>query len=300
MLEYLMTGLFIPSVFRRAVRLVIITQNQEANFYGQMRRLGRLGPEASNSLIAQIRLALFERAVYSTSDAVVALSRGDVPKLLNSRTKRTVIEPAIDERPDKWRYNEAAHIFFVGNIVHFPNYLAVKWLAEKFSPCLKANVPDARVRIIGACADDVPSNWKLSNIDFLGVSNREEVERCFVQCNLFIVPIENRFGSKIKVLQCLSYGTPVVATSEALSGIPFAKSFPKFSLDDPDGAVRLVAQMILSKDRLNALSQELTDRNRELCKSRSQRWKDLLEELCKKPVRSRSPGRSVPIGIPSN
>ena len=83
--DYLMTCLFIPSIFRRAVRLAIITLNQEASFYGQLRRLGRLGPEASNSLIAQIRLALFERAVYSTSDAVVALSRGDVPKLLNSR-----------------------------------------------------------------------------------------------------------------------------------------------------------------------------------------------------------------------
>ena len=90
----------------------------------------------------------------------------------------------------------------------------------------------------------------------------------------------------------------MVATSEALSGIPFAKSIPQFSLDDPDGAARLVAEMIFSKDRLNALSLELTDRNRELCKSRSQRWKDLLEELCKKPVRSRSASPWSPLGRP--
>ena len=296
--DYLMTCLFIPSIFRRTTRLATITLNQEASFYGQLRRSGRLGPEASNSLIAQIRLALFERAVYSTSDAVVALSGGDVPKLLNSRVKKAVIEPALDEHSSRWRYREAAHIFFVGNISYFPNYLAVKWLAEKFSPCLEENAPSARIRIIGACTDEVPLNWKRSNIDFLGVSNREQVERCFVQCRLFIAPIENKFGSKIKVLQCLSHGTPIVATSEALSGIPFAKSIPQFSLADPDGAARPVAKMIFSKDCLNALSLELTDRNRELCKSRPQRWKELLEDLCKKPVRSRLASPWSPLGRP--
>ena len=294
--DYLMTYLFIPSIFRRATRLATITLNQEARFYGQLRRSGRLGPEASNSLMAQIRLALFERAVYSTSDAVVVLSRSDVPKLLSARVRKAVIEPALDEHSSKWRYPEAAHIFFVGNISHFPNYLAVRWLAEKFSPRLAENAPSARIWIIGACTDEVPLNWKRSNIDFLGVSNKEEVERCFVQCKLFIAPIENRFGSKIKLLQCLSHGTPIVATNEALSGIPFAKSIPQFSLSDPDGAARLVAEMIVSRDRLNALSLELTDRNRELCKSRPQRWKELLEDLCKKPVRSRLASRWSPLG----
>ena len=287
-LDYLMTGLFIPSIFRRAMRLVTITLNQEANFYGQLRRMGRLGPDVSSSIVAQVRLALFERAMYRTSDAVVALSPGDVPKLLHPRVQKNVIEPALDEHSSRWRFREAAHIFFVGNISHFPNYLAVQWLAEKFGPRLREYAPSARVRIIGACIDEVPINWKSSNIDFLGVSNREEVETCFVQCNLFIAPIENRFGSKIKILQCLSHGTPVVATNEALSGIPFAKSFPQFSLADPDGAAKLVAQMISSKDRLNRLSLELTDRNRQLCQSVQLHWKDLLEGLCKKPVRSRS------------
>ena len=296
--DYLMTCLFVPSLFRRATRLAIITLNQEASFYAQLRRLGRLGPEVSSSLIAQVRLALFERAVYSASDAVVALSGGDVPKLLNSRVKKAVIEPALEEHTSRWGYREPADIFFVGNISHFPNYLAMKWLAEKFSPCLEANAPSARIRIIGACADEVPLNWKRSNIDFLGVSNKEEVERCFVQCKLFIAPIENKFGSKIKVLQCLSHGTPIVATSEALSGIPFPKSVPQFSLTDPDGAARLVAKMIFSKDRLTALSLELTDRNRELCRSRPERWKELLDDLCKRPVRSRLAGPWSRLGRP--
>ena len=298
LVDYLMTALFIPSLFRRATPRVTITLNREASFYGKMRRLGALGPEVSDTLIAQMRLALFERAVYDMSNAVVALSRGDVPKLLNPWVQKAVIEPALDEHPSRWRYREAAHIFFVGNILHFPNYLAVKWLAEKFSTCLEEYAPSALIRIIGASADKVPLNWKRSNIDFLGVSDKEEVERCFVQCNLFIAPIENRFGSKIKVLECLSHGTPVVATREALSGIPFAQSLPQFSLSDPDGAARIVAEMLCSKDRLDALSEELTERNREFCKSRAQRWKDLLENVCKKPVRPRFPSLWSSLGLP--
>jgi glycosyltransferase involved in cell wall biosynthesis len=286
-MDYLMTGLFIPSIFRRACRLITITLNREARFYGEMRRSGRLGSDVSNSFIAQVRFALFERAVYSASDVVVALSPGDVPKLLNSRVERTVIEPALDEHHSKWRYLATADLFFVGNIAHYPNYLAIKWLAEKLLLYLEENAPNVRIRIIGACSDEVPQSWKRSNVDYLGVSDKEEVERCFVRCNLFIAPIENRFGSKIKILQCLSHGTPVIATREALSGIPFAKSIPQFSLADPGGAARLVSGLIFSKDRLNALSLELTERNREFCKSRQQRWRNLLESLCERPVRSR-------------
>jgi glycosyltransferase involved in cell wall biosynthesis len=286
-MDYLMTGLFIPSIFRRACRLITITLNQEARFYGEMRRSGRLSSDVSNSFIAQIRLGLFERAVYNASDVVVALSPGDIPKL-HSRVEKTVIEPALDEHPSKWRYHATADLFFVGNIAHYPNYLAIKWLAEKLSLYLKENAPSVRIRIIGACSDEVPRSWKRSNIDYLGISDKEEVERCFVQCNLFIAPIENRFGSKIKILECLSHGTPVIATSEALSGIPFANSIPQFSLADPVGAARLVSGMIFSKDRLNTLSLELTERNREFCKSRQQRWRNLLESLCVRPARSRA------------
>src|SRR5260221_6670183 len=35
-MDYLMTGLFIPSIFRRACRLITVTLNQEARFYGEM------------------------------------------------------------------------------------------------------------------------------------------------------------------------------------------------------------------------------------------------------------------------
>src|SRR6202040_4135695 len=99
-------------------------------------RAGRLRSGVSNSIIAQWRLARFERSVYRNSDAVVVLCEGDLPKEQNVRAHTTVLEPVLDQSPDRWRYSGDQDIFFVGNIGHHPNFLAVKWLAEQFAPGL--------------------------------------------------------------------------------------------------------------------------------------------------------------------
>ena len=299
--DYLLTALFVPSLFNSNARIITITINREAQFFGQLRRLNRIDGRSSNSMIAEARLRRFEREVYERSDAVVALSAGDIPSNRQPGTLAFCIEPALNDRTQRWQLTESNHLLFVGNINHYPNYLAIQWLAQECAPELLRIAPELRINIIGAATNDIPLTWRQPNVEYLGLSTKEEVERQMQTCRLFIAPIENTFGSKIKILECLAHGTPTIASPEALSGIPFSDQLPQFLLTDPTAAAHKVAELARKPCEVARLSDEITRLNRDFSASRKMKWSELLTSVKVRPKVPRenfgllSPSRRTPL-----
>ena len=284
-IDYLLSALFIRSVFSMPVQIITITLNKEAEFHAQMRRAGRLWPGVSKSIIAQWRLARFEQSVYRNSDAVVVLSEGDFPSDLRIRAHATIMEPVLDPSPDRWRYSGSRELFFVGNIAHYPNFLAVKWLAEQFAPTLAQRCPDARIRVVGTSANQIPPEWNRDNIEYMGPCDEQTLTQLFNTSDLFIAPIENNYGAKIKVMQCLAHGTPILATRGALSGVPFKSLIPQFSLNDANGVAELVNDLLGNEMRLIELSNMATREHARLLASRNDAWFRLITKVKAQPLR---------------
>jgi glycosyltransferase involved in cell wall biosynthesis len=277
-ITYLFTALFMPSAFHCGVPVVMINSNRELEFYRDQRRLGRLPAHASDSLLAEWRLGRFENEVLSKSDHIVVLSSPDIPRNRLQASRTRVIEPMLLEDARKWRHGGQASIFFVGDINHYPNYSAVQWLCQSLAPALASCAPEVRLTIIGADPADVPQTWLQPNVDLLGRSTADEVLLQFTGCGIFIAPIENSFGSKIKILEALAHATPLLATAEALTGVPDAAGIPHFTLDDPQGTAELAASLLRSPQKLTALSKLMDEiRTSNLTGSRSA-WPSLIEE----------------------
>jgi hypothetical protein len=286
-IDYVLSALFIRSIFWTPVRIVTITLNREGEFHAEMRRAGRLRPRISKSIIAEWRVSRFERWVYRNSDAVIALSRGDLPTNLGGRA--TAIEPILDQSRDRWRYSNSRELFFVGSVTHYPNVLAIEWLAKKFAPALAKRCPNARIRIVGTSADQVRPDWINKNIEYMGTCDEQTVTRLFTSCALFICPIENNFGAKMKVMQCAAHGTPMLATRGALSGVPFKDAIPQFSFDDAEVVAAQAADLLDSKTRLSNLSRILTCEHSRSLSSRNEPWRRLIERVAAQPLRRLSP-----------
>ncbi len=288
-LDYLYTALFVPSAFHAQVPVVVINLNREQEFFRHQRQLGRLPQNAADSWLAEWRLGCFEREVLANADRWVVLSEHDIPKQAPLAERTTVIKPVLGARPERWRYQGNRNLFFVGNINHYPNFTAVRWLCTALAPALEQIATDVRITIIGASGEEVPSDWQRPNVDFLGQSSQAEVQRQFTTCGLFIAPIENNFGSKIKVLEALAHGTPLVANIEALSGLIRTDGIPLFALSDPEGAARLIVDLLDAPAQLNALSQRVEEIRMAQMESGLRTWFSLLSALRAKPVLHRQP-----------
>lgn len=286
-LDYLFTALYVPSAFHCGAPVVMITLNREKEFYRDQRKLGLMPAEAADSVLAEWRLGRFENEVQASADHIVVLSSHDIPHDRQQAARTTVIEPMLEEHAQKWRNEGRANVFFVGNVSHYPNFSAVRWLCESLAPALAVCAPEARITIIGAESAEAPETWKQPNVDLLGRSTAEEVLRQFTGCGIFIAPIENSFGSKIKVLEALAHATPLLATAEALTGVPGSAGIPIFRLDDPKGAAELAAGFLRSPGKLGELSCLMDGiRNGNLSRSRDA-WPALIDQAASRPAMPR-------------
>ena len=285
--DYVLSAVWAPAIYSLPVRRITITLNREADFFGLERRIGNFRSDVSYSAMAQWRLRRFENWVYRNSDAVVALTEGDLPVAqLRPDAEGVVIPPMLGERDARWRYTANRHIYFVGNVSHFPNYDAVEWLATCFAPEMEKRDPGVLVVVVGASRDDVPPEWLRPNIEFRGFATTEEVRERFVTSDLFIAPVANNFGSKIKVLECFAHGTPLIATKSALSGVPFADLVPQFRVEDPEEAVTLALKLMNDGKKLHELGSRLTGEMHAARKRSSTSWSELIKRVSGGPVKT--------------
>lgn len=285
--EFLYTALFFPSAFSLETPVVTITQNNETNFYREKRKVS-WDWDASNSEIANWRLARFERNVYLASDGVITLTSNDLPKDIARSRHCCVCEPMLEVKDRTWQHPDSPSVFFVGNVAHYPNLLAVRWLCYEFAPHLLRTCREASLVIIGAGYDAFPDIQDRQNIQLLGTSSREEVEARFRNSSLLIAPIENSSGSKLKTVESFSFRTPLVATDAALSGFS-ASSVPRIHLDDPEGAAKLVGELLRSPSQLKELSAEQARDYDLALDENANHWREFLEAMTScRPTRNRA------------
>ncbi|MET0195184.1 MAG: glycosyltransferase [Hyphomicrobiaceae bacterium] len=265
--DYLFSALYAPAIYRRRdLRRITITLNKESRFYKEL--LASTGAEPTFKKIA--RLWRYEQSIYARSHVVVANNRLDVAPY--PWLKRVVIAPIFERGVQSW-HGGVGNLFFVGNANHFPNRQAIEWLCFMFAPEL-GKQSAARIVIVGAVVDDLPSGVP-GNIDLLGTSTKEAVEELYRGCGLFIAPIGNSHGTKIKLLQCLSLGTPFLATRNALTGLRGLDA-PLIDLDDAPAAAKMAADLLDDRGRRIALSERLHAYRSQGLEAQRQAWCKLL------------------------
>jgi hypothetical protein len=189
---------------------------------------------------------------------------------------QAVLPPILRERNQRWSYHGTKCALFLGNIAHFPNRLAIEWICNKLAPEMRRVDRHLAINIIGATAAQVPPEWRSSNINFLGTADSSEVVRQMTSTDLFIAPIANEYGAKMKLAECVAHGTPFVATRGAMSGLPFLDAIPRIALDEPSAAAHLIQELLRTPEALIKLSQSITLQAGQASEDQQAAWISIL------------------------
>lgn len=111
-------------------------------------------------------------------------------------------------------------ILFVGSFAHVPNQEAVLWFVERVLPLVRAHVADATLVIVGsnpslavlALASDAVV--VCANVSDAGLRDNYRTAR------IAVVPLRYGAGVKLKVVEALREGLPLVTTSVGAQGLP--------------------------------------------------------------------------------
>lgn len=139
--------------------------------------------------------------------------------------------------------NETPKIVFTGAMDYWANVDAVVWFAEEVLPLVQQKIPSLEFFVVGSKPTARVNT--LSNIAGVTVTGRVEDVRPYIQhANLSIAPLRIARGVQNKVLEAMSMGKAVVATSQAMEGIKEIEQFAELTIDDAQAYADKVVELL--------------------------------------------------------
>jgi glycosyltransferase involved in cell wall biosynthesis len=134
-------------------------------------------------------------------------------------------------------------IIFVGSD-NPHNRKGIKWFFEKISPLLENSL---RILVVGTISKHIKACHKEKNnvVCFPFVENLSEV---YAKSKIAICPLLGGTGMKIKVVEALSFGKPVVSTSKGVTGFPARTNNGVLVGDSPAEFARLISKLTGNKN----------------------------------------------------
>ncbi|MFM8271172.1 MAG: glycosyltransferase [Gemmata sp.] len=197
----------------------------------------------------------FERWAYSAATAAIAVSREDA-KLIRSEfggTRARVVENGVDVdffRPQRDVDRDPARMLFLGSLDWRPNQDAARVLLTELLPAVRARAPRATAVLVGrrppewlrALAAATPGAELHADVP--------DVRPFLARCGFLAVPLRIGGGSRLKILEALAAGTPVVSTRVGAEGLELTPERDLLLADTPDELTRAALRAIARPDDL--------------------------------------------------
>jgi glycosyltransferase involved in cell wall biosynthesis len=154
--------------------------------------------------------------------------------------------------PSERRNTEAPVVTLVGTMAWHPSHSAAVRLIQRLWPEIKRRVPTARLQIAGWSARARLAAYVAANPDPADIAIDEDVadiQPYFERAGVFLYAPERGSGMKVKVLEAMAFGVPVVTTSEGVEGLPAVDGQHAGISDDDDGLIERTVALLRDPDR---------------------------------------------------
>ncbi|MCC7054107.1 MAG: glycosyltransferase [Gemmatimonadaceae bacterium] len=191
-----------------------------------MARFAETTPSAGRRWYARMtarKLARTEREILHSGFGHVVCSRREQEQLaaLAPRARIAVAENGVDcaaFTPRGAHVPGDVHLVFVGSMDYFPNVDAAQHFVTTTWPAMRARFPAARLSIVGA--NPTEAVRALASVPGVTVTGTVPDVRPYYDGALAsIVPLRTGGGTRLKILESMAIGTPVISTVIGAEGI---------------------------------------------------------------------------------
>ncbi|MDZ4404028.1 glycosyltransferase [Prosthecobacter sp.] len=261
-------GLFVAPVFdgwatQRATPAILLQHNVEALiwrrlselqrnpflrlfFYEMARRMKRREPELCR-LFEGVTTISDQDAAYHRDSYKLDNILGCVPAGANPDARG--LPPAVLEQ------SPSPCIAFLGSMNWPPNADAAFWFIEKILPLIRETMPEVRFRVIGREPPEALKRLAAASIGIEVTGKVEEVLTPLRECALLVVPLRAGSGVRLKILESMAAGVPVVSTTVGAEGLHMRNGQDILLADDAPSLSEAVLRLL--KD--NTLRKTIAD-----------------------------------------
>lgn len=178
----------------------------------------------SNPLIYFLTFIL-EYLVFFFSSISTTVSKLEYKKIYNLYNKKTIIYPngiTINKKINK-RILDYRYIIFSGSYFYKPNKIAIDFLNETLMPVLIKKVPNLKLVITGG-GYKKKFPWLIDK----KIVSKDILYNLISFATCMCVPLEFGSGTRIKIIEALILGCPVLSTKKGIEGINISKNSTTF------------------------------------------------------------------------
>lgn len=213
----------VPLKMARGTPVVLDEHESEGLLWRQYLRQGNVAMRAFG-LINLLKVAWFQKrlasriaAILCASDREAEFARSFIPADVGLWTVPNGIDADSYSSLLKVQ-KESNDIILCGGLSVFRNRLAASWFAQTVFPGVRREVPDAEFWIVGSDPNqEIRDLEKIPGIHVTGTV--EDVRPYYARAAVSVAPYRFGEGTKLKVLEAMASGVPVVSTTVGCQGI---------------------------------------------------------------------------------
>jgi len=193
------------------------------------------------------KTANYELELASRFDNCICISPVDAAKLHQRKPEIhwEVLPACIDTAHHALKRREASPpvVLFLGMLNYFPNVDGARFFVEKIWDKVREEIPEAELHICGhSPSDSVKRLERNEGVRVIGPI--EDAREAMEKCSVFIIPLRVGGGVRLKLLQALSTGCPVVSTSIGCEGLEFTDGEHLLVADEPTDFANAISRLL--------------------------------------------------------
>jgi len=257
LLEGLHTSAFTDIVRKRFPDVPVVLRQVNVE-YLLLKKNGELSTNLLKKLVyydqARIMKA-YEMRAMKQADYVTAISQNDINEykkhlpdssfFLNTAGANIVEKTGISRDP--------SIMLAVSNWRWQPNLDGLIWFLKQVWPVIYENKPELHFHIAGGgLSESFRQKFQHTNIHYLGFVDNIDTLRC--RASIFVAPLLSGSGMKLKVIEALAAGLPIVTTGFGSEGIEIEKNIHYLHADNADQFAKAVISLTEDKNLRENLS----------------------------------------------
>ncbi len=217
-------------------------------------------PGLKHQYIKHLSLTLraYELEHLQDYDGVVCITNDDADhfRAIGCRRPMTAIPFGIElheELPQSNSDDSTLKLFHIGAMDWTPNLKSIAWLLDEVWPVVHREVPQAHLYLAGR---KMPQQWL--DADIAGVTVVGEVPdamQFIADKQINVVPLLSGSGIRVKIIEAMSAGKVVVATTMAAQGIDYTDGENLLIADTPADFARQIGRCMADRQFCTTIGQ---------------------------------------------
>lgn len=202
------------------------------------------------------KLFCFEKSLLNLCDCLIPISSTDLDGFNKmGNTKPAHIAPFGIFPDETVRTDNTEGLFFIGALDWLPNREGLLWFCRNVWSGLKNKYPYLILKVAGRNA---PAKFvrQLSKYHIVFEGEIEQAKDFMQNNGIMIVPLLSGSGMRVKIIEGMSLGIPIVATSTAARGIPVKNDENILIADTNQDFTVAVEKLISDREYRKNLSEE--------------------------------------------